>query len=160
AGASPTIRFVLMGSGSQRAALESAGRGLPNVTFKEPCSTDELPEVLGAADALLVNERASVIDMSLPSKLTSYFATGRPVIAAVPDGSTAAEVRRVGAGLVVPAEQPAALLAAVADLCADPMLARSLSTAGPIYAANALGRTGILQRAEAVLAGLISARAG
>lgn len=35
---------------------------------------------------LVVNERASAVDMSLASKLTSYFSAGRPVVAAVPAG--------------------------------------------------------------------------
>lgn len=50
-----------------------------------------------------MNERASAVDMSLPSKLTSYFSAGAPIVAAVPaSGGTAAEVRRSGAGVVVP----------------------------------------------------------
>lgn len=153
------IRFVLMGGGSQRPVLEAAAAGLASVTFKEPCATEELPEILAAADALLVNERASVIDMSLPSKLTSYFAAGRPVIGAVPEGSTAAEIRRAGAGLVVPAEQPDALLRAVRRLREDTALAERLGRAGPDYAASALGKTTILQRAEGVLTGLVSGHA-
>ncbi len=55
--------------------------------------------MLEAADALIVNQRASVTDMALPSKLTAYFAAGRPVIGAVaPDSETAAELRRAQAG--------------------------------------------------------------
>ena len=62
-----------------------------------------------ASDVLLVNQRASVTNMSLPSKLTSYFASGRPVIAAVSaDSETAWEIEASGAGLVVPPADPPA----------------------------------------------------
>ena len=62
-----------------------------------------------ASDVLLVNQRASVADMSLPSKLTSYFPAARPVVAAVlPDSETAREIQAAQAGYVVSPEEPAA----------------------------------------------------
>jgi glycosyltransferase involved in cell wall biosynthesis len=154
----PHLRFVLMGSGSQRAALEARAARLPNVEFLDPRPIDQLADTLAAADALLVNERASVIDMSLPSKLTSYFVAGRPVIAAVAEGATAAEIRRAGAGLVVPAEQPEALLAALDDLRADPALAEQLGAAGRAYADTVLDRQSILCQADTFIAQLLASR--
>ena len=45
--------------------------------------------LLSSADLLLVNERPTQKEMSLPSKLTSYLYSQRPVLAAVPkDGAT------------------------------------------------------------------------
>ena len=81
----------LMGDGSHRRALEEMGRGIRNLAFLDPQPSDKFPDVLAAADVLLVNERATVRDMSLPSKLTSYFACGRPVVAAVRSDGTTAE---------------------------------------------------------------------
>lgn len=145
----PDLRFVLMGDGNQRARLESLALGLPNVRFLDAQPAERFPEVLAAADVLLVNERATVAEMSLPSKLTSYFVAGRPVLAAVaPEGTTAREVERSGAGLVVPAEEPAALLAAIARLRNDPALAERLAGAGPGYAARALDAEAALARVE------------
>ena len=58
--------------------------------------------MLGAADVLLLSQRASVRGMSLASRLTAYFAAGRPVVAAASPGSeVAAEVRRSEAGVLV-----------------------------------------------------------
>ena len=52
--------------------------------------------------------------MSLPSKLTTYFAMGRPVIAVTrSDGTTAAEIRRADAGLIVEPGDSAGFMAAV-----------------------------------------------
>ena len=65
--------------------------------------------MLAAADVLAVTQRASVLDMSVPSKLTSYFAAGRPVVASVAaEGGTAQEVRRSGAGRARAAGGPGA----------------------------------------------------
>jgi colanic acid biosynthesis glycosyl transferase WcaI len=72
---------------------------------------------MAASDVLLVNQRASVTDMSLPSKLTSYFAAGRPVVAAASeDSETAREIITAGAGLVVPPDEPERLRDAVLSL--------------------------------------------
>jgi glycosyltransferase involved in cell wall biosynthesis len=52
-----------------------------------------------------VSERASQLDMSLPSKLTSYFFSNRPVIASVPIGGATAQYL-AGLAQIVPAEKP------------------------------------------------------
>lgn len=151
-----SIRFVLMGDGNQRAALQEQARGLANVTFLPPRPASEFPDVLAAADVLLVSERASVRDMSLPSKLTSYFTAGGPVLAAVrPDGATAREVERSGAGLVVPAGEPAPLIDALDRLAADRLLRERLAEAGRAYARAALRPDLALARADEFVARLV-----
>ena len=73
--------------------------------------------------------------MSLPSKLTSYFASGRPIVAAVPpEGVSAAEVTRSNAGLLVPAGEPDQLLSALNHLRREPEIAARLGAAGPPFA--------------------------
>ena len=129
------IRFVLSGGGSQVAAIRAAAGGLPNVDFLGVQSDGMHASLLAAADVLLLSERASQIDMSLPSKLTAYFAAGRPIVAAVPaSGESAREVRRSGAGFVVPAGEPQRLLEAVERLRTEPMVGAELGAAGPAHA--------------------------
>ncbi|MFI6413823.1 glycosyltransferase family 4 protein [Streptomyces sp. NPDC050585] len=148
----PGVRAVLMGDGNQREALGRLAAGVPNVEFLPPVDDAEFPEVLAAADVLAVTQRASVLDMSVPSKLTSYFAAGRPVVASVAGGGgTAQEVRRSGAGVLVPPEDPAALLEAVRKLAADPSAADALGAAGPRHVAAHLGREAGLARYDALL---------
>jgi colanic acid biosynthesis glycosyl transferase WcaI len=160
AGLSHEFRFVLMGDGSQRAALEQRARGLPTVSFIDLQSAETYPDVLAAADVLLVSERREMSDMALPSKLTSYFAAGRPVLAAVsPDGATAREVRRSGGGIIVQAGEISALLAAVAQLTKDRSLALRLASAGRMYAARDLSREAALARIDSFVRVLISGTA-
>jgi colanic acid biosynthesis glycosyl transferase WcaI len=150
------VRFVLMGDGSQRGSLETLAIGAGNVQFLPPQPADRFMDLLAAADVLLVNERGSVTDMSLPSKLTSYFVTGRPVVAATnPISVTSREVLRSGAGLTVAAEDPGALLAALDQLRLDPELARRLGASGPIFAETHLSAQAAYHRTERFLSRML-----
>ncbi|MFD6530451.1 glycosyltransferase [Streptomyces sp. NPDC060184] len=149
----PDVRVVLMGDGNQREALRARATGLANLDFLPPAAAEDFTDVLAAADVLAVTQRASVLDMSVPSKLTSYFVSGRPVVASVADGGgTAEEVRRSGAGVLVRPEDPAALLAAVRHLAADRAEADRLGTRGVTYVAQHLSREAGLARFDALLA--------
>ncbi|WP_234313808.1 glycosyltransferase family 4 protein [Streptomyces sp. NBRC 109706] len=152
AGLAPELLVVLMGDGSVRDHLERLAAPLPNVRLLDPAPADEFPEILAAADALLVTQRASVLDMSVPSKLTSYFVAARPVIASVAgNGGTAQELRRSAAGRLVPPEDPARLVAAARELAADPVAADALGARGAAYAAGHLSRAAGLGRLSALL---------
>lgn len=126
------IRFVLMGDGNQREPLEALGAGCRNLEFKEPASADEFMAVLGAADVLLVNERPSMLEAAVPSKLTSYFATGRPVLAATSKLSiTSEELALSGAGETVSPTDPAALVSAALELGSE--RGAEFAMAGPAF---------------------------
>ncbi|MBA3021973.1 glycosyltransferase family 4 protein [Propionicimonas sp.] len=127
------VRFVLLGDGHRRNALEAMG-GNANLQFIDPLPEAEFAAALASADVLLVNELPGMTEMSVPSKLTSYFNTGLPVLAAVDAGSvTAAEVAAAGGGLRVDPDEPAALLAAAEKLGSDAGLAGRLGAAGLLY---------------------------
>ena len=146
------VRFVLAGGGNQADVLRALGAGIPTLEFL-PVQPDGLhASLLAAADVLLLSERATQLDMSLPSKLTSYFAAGRPIVASVPlAGASAREVERAGAGIIVRAGDPGAILDALAHLRADGALAARLSAAGPPYAHAHLGAAACLARAVALV---------
>lgn len=153
----PNARFVFMGDGNQKAALVERAAVLPNVDFIPPCPKDDLPDILAASNILLVNERASVSDMSLPSKLTSYMVAGRPIIAAVPlTGYTAREIDASEAGLVVPPEDPSALLYAISSLAGDPDRGRQLGDAGLRYVDSTLRPGAILPHLTAFVGELLA----
>jgi colanic acid biosynthesis glycosyl transferase WcaI len=143
------VRFVLMGDGNERRRLEILADGLPNMEFLDPYPCETFMDVLGAADILLLNERCTVSDMSLPSKITSYFLAGRPVLAAVPPGGTTArELSHSGGAFMVPAGDPVALLAGVHYLGDHPHEAQQLVAKAGQYARHDLDRVESLARAE------------
>lgn len=144
----PGIHFAIAGDGNDRRRLEERARRLapPNLEFLPVQPSGRYEALLRAADVLLVNQRPTVTDMSLPSRLTSYFAAGRPVVAAVAPGSeTASEVEASEAGLVVPAGRPAELAAALTALRDDRAKAHALAQQGRRYAATVLSREAILE---------------
>ena len=133
------VRFVLLGDGSRRADLESQAAGCDRLSFVDPVGGSEFPEVLAAADALLLNEKPGVKEMCVPSKLTSYFTAGRPVIAATDAESAAAgEMAAAGAGPIVPAGDPAALLDALLDVTADDAAVTAIGGSAYRYAREVL----------------------
>ncbi|MCS6581633.1 glycosyltransferase family 4 protein [Curtobacterium sp. MCLR17_031] len=133
------VRFVLLGDGNQRERLAEASAGVQTMSMIGSLSDDEFRNAIGAADALLVNERSGVAGMAVPSKLTSYFTTGLPVIAATDPGSvTESEVLLAGAGPVVPAGDPQALLDAALSLASDPEQARAMGASGRRFRAMRL----------------------
>jgi len=136
------IHFVLLGDGNQRAQLEAAGRDVAALSFHPPVPDELYPKALRAADLLLVNELPSVGEMSLPSKLTSYFAAGQPVLAAVSAGGACARelTRSQGAGLRVDPADPEALLAAVRSLAGDAGRREAMGASAVAYTERALGR--------------------
>lgn len=133
----PEFLFVFQGDGNQRAKLEADAQHLrlKNVSFRPVAPEKELASILCAADVGLLNQRASVHNMSLPAKLASYFAAGLPVIAAVAAGDeTARELELAQAGVAVEPDQPGALLAALDKLKSNPERAATLGRAGAAYA--------------------------
>jgi colanic acid biosynthesis glycosyl transferase WcaI len=141
-------RFVLMGDGSQRKELERLALGNARVEIVDGVDSDIYSDVLAAADVLLINERESVVQMSLPSKLTSYLVAGQPILAAVnDDGATAQELRRLGLGNVVGAGDAAALHDAVHAASVDDQIPDQRVPYEGVRADAGLGRfVGLISR--------------
>lgn len=134
------VRFVLLGDGNQRARLEEGGKDISRLDFIDPVTDADFQPLLAAADVLLVNERPGVSGMSVPSKLTSYFNSGIPVIAATDaDSATAYEIEASQAGLRVDADEPGELLAAVTELGGNAELRATLGRNGLAFRHNVLG---------------------
>ncbi len=155
------VRFVLLGDGNQRARLEAEGAGIDTLQFLDPVGDDIFPAVLGAADVLLVNERPGVAQMAVPSKLTSYLNSGKPVLAATDsDSFTAAEVAASGAGVRVPPDRPDLLLREAVRLGTDSALAIRFADAGRRYCATVLSEHEALDRYEEWILDLVHAARG
>jgi colanic acid biosynthesis glycosyl transferase WcaI len=151
------VRFVLLGHGSERDRLKELGQGLSTLEFLSPLNDADFSAALASADSLLVNELPGVSEMAVPSKLTSYFSAGRPVVAATDvSGITAEEVRAADAGVVVPAGDPEALLDAVTRIAADPGHAEHLGKNGRLYRKTVLDEESAINSFSQMLTRLIA----
>lgn len=151
------VRLALVGDGSEREMLQGyvTERGLGSIRFLPLQPSDVFARILAAADALLLNQRANVIDSVAPSKLLSYMAAGRPVIAAVHARSEAAEVIRAArCGEVVAPEDPATLAAALQRIAGQADVRRDLGASGRRYVEAHYARDRVLARYESFLTGL------
>lgn len=155
------VRFVLLGDGARRRALQEAADGVGSVEFVDPLPTGPFEDALAAADVLLLNEKPGVSDMCVPGKLTSYFAAGRPVLAATdPRSGAAAEVGAAGAGTMVAAGDPALLLKTAVALAEEPAALAEMSERGRAYAEATLTPQVAIRSYSAWARGLVRARRG
>lgn len=141
------VHFVFCGDGALRPQLEALLGHRPNVTLLPLQPLDRLNDLLNAADIHLLPQRAGAADLVMPSRLTGMLASGRPVIATVAPGTQVASVVE-GCGIAVPAEDPAALHAAVLRLVDDEQLRLCLGRAARRYAVEHLGKCQVLERFE------------
>ena len=145
------LRFVLLGDGNQRPALEAMGANA-RLQYIDPLDDGDFEAVVASADILLVNERPGLTEMSVPSKLTTYFATGLPVLAAVDASSTTyEEMQSAGAGVCVPPADPAALVEAAELLAMDAARAKSFGANGQDYRERLLTESAAIAEFERVL---------
>ena len=132
----PSIRILLVGAGSRESWLrqEIARRNLRNIELAGAYPPDRMPEIFANASALLVTLRRDYsLGLTIPSKVATYMAAERPIIASL-DGEAAAIIREAGAGLVTAAEDAQALASAIIAMKAMPgAQRRSLGHAGRAY---------------------------
>lgn len=116
----PRVCWVLVGTGEAMPSLLEAvhHRNLTTTVRFVPFEpANALSQMFASADVLLLNQIAAMKDTVIPSKLLTYMASGRPVLAAVNPASQAADILREAAGgVLVPAEDAAALAGAADEL--------------------------------------------
>ncbi len=140
--------WLLVGQGEERSLIEEAidQRGLKNLRLMPLQPAEGLAEMYSSADVLLLNQKAAVVDSVIPSKLLTYMAAGRTVLAAVSVKSeTARYVERSRCGLIVAPEDPKALMEVVLSLRADPVLRERLGANGRAYVLQHFTKEKVLQ---------------
>lgn len=101
-----SITFHIVGSGSDLERLQklAADWKLKNVVFYGRRPVYEMPEFYAKADAMLVTLKADpVLSLTLPGKVQSCMAAGKPILGAV-DGETARVIEEAGCGFCGRAE--------------------------------------------------------
>ena len=129
------IAYVINGGGVAAGELGRAAEDLPNLTVVGYQPAERVPEVLATADMHVVALRRGLAASSVPSKMYSILAAGRPLIASVDEGSEVARVvGEAGAGVAVPPEDAEAFIAAVERLAADAEERWSMGASGRAWA--------------------------
>lgn len=146
------IHWIIIGDGRMLswAQAEVERRQLAGtVHFLGRHPLETMPAFFAQADAMLVTlRREPIFALTIPGKVQSYLASGRPIIAAL-DGEGARIVQEAGAGLVCSAEQPEALADAVLRMAETPRDARGLmGRRGAEYYAAHFDRTMLFDQLE------------
>jgi colanic acid biosynthesis glycosyl transferase WcaI len=142
------VAFVINGGGAARPALEAtvAADGLTHVHFVDYQPHERLPEVLAAGDIHVVPLRRGLAKASVPSKLYSILAAGRPVLASVDAGTeVVVTLERADAGIAVAPEDPDAFFAALEALLDDPAERARLGTNGRRFVENWITAAAVAQ---------------
>ena len=112
------VQLVFVGDGvdENRLRRETARRQLDNVRFLGRKPEKEMPYYLSLADVLLVHlKRDPLFEITIPSKIMTYLAMGRPVLCSVA-GDAADVVVNAKAGLACYPEDPRALAETIRNL--------------------------------------------
>ncbi len=114
-----SIHWVIIGDGRKKKWLED------EIVKQQLVSTvhlfgqkplEDMPKYFAVADVLLATlKQDPIFALTIPSKIQSYLACGKAVVAAI-DGETASVIKDSGGGVSVPAENAEKLAAAVLDL--------------------------------------------
>ena len=113
------IHWIILGDGRMKDWVEAevAARGLSGCVHllgRRP--TEQMPRYFAMADAMLVTlKKEPIFSLTVPAKIQSYLACGRPIVAAL-DGEGARVISESGSGIACPAEDAAGLANAVTAL--------------------------------------------
>lgn len=113
--------------------------GLTNVTF-DLVSRDKVPEVQGAADVLVLALPKGNGELCLPSKITSYMFSGKPILASVDlNSATNRYLKEADCGIVIEPDNESALAEAFKEMSTMPKdRLNELGRNGKLYADNNL----------------------
>jgi colanic acid biosynthesis glycosyl transferase WcaI len=155
----PEVVFVINGGGTMRPDLERQAAGLENVRFVDMQPKERLPEVLAAGDVHLVPLKRGLAQSSVPSKLYSILAAGRPIVASVDRGT---EVERTleasGAGLAVAPDDEEAFVGALEHVLDHQADAEAMGRAGRRYVEGWASPAAVAEAYEELFAELLARR--
>ena len=78
------VCFHIVGGGSEYERLKSEGESIKNVYFYGRRPLDEMSDFYSKADAMLVTMKDDpILNQTLPGKVQSYMAVGKPIIGAI-----------------------------------------------------------------------------
>ncbi|MGA4718490.1 glycosyltransferase family 4 protein [Fictibacillus nanhaiensis] len=113
------ILFHIVGDGSklEECKILSKKMGLENVIYHGRRPVSEMPHYYGLADAMLITlKNNKAISYTLPGKVQSYMAAGKPIIGAI-NGETSRVIKNAECGLCCNAEDYSELANLLIKFC-------------------------------------------
>ncbi len=150
----PDVHVMIFSEGpvADATAATAKAEGLANVHVRPWVPFADLPSMLSAADVFVAVIEPEAGVYSVPSKILTYLAIGRPILALVPVENLASRlILRHEAGFAAPAVHAPDLLAALDRLVQDADLRHRLGDSGRAYALQAFDITAIGDRFAATL---------
>ena len=146
------IQWVVIGDGRRHDWMKSEIRrkGLDQtVHFLGRKPPEEMPKYFALADVLLATLRAEpVFSLTIPSKIQTYLACGRPIVAAL-DGEGARIINESGGGIAVNAGDAAGLARAVKQMYdMSPQERNLIAKKARIYYEDHFDRKKLVQQLE------------
>jgi glycosyltransferase involved in cell wall biosynthesis len=147
------VVVVAEGVGADSLAEAKRALSLDNLYLFPYQKIECLPEVLATADVLTALVDAEASKFCVPSKVLTYFCTGRPVLLAIASDNLAARmVNDLGLGFITGPDDAVAYAKAANRLLSDTALRQTQAANARRYAEHAFDITNITDRFEAILA--------
>lgn len=119
-GGVPQAHLVLIGGGVLEDEIKELSSGLANVHVVPRKPRNEIGSYLAASDLQVVSlEESPLLQVTMPSKVQSSLAAGRPIFAHA-SGDVADLVSREGVGISAAPSDPAAVTSVIATVCSIP----------------------------------------
>ena len=115
----PEIVFHIIGDGSKLEECKELANdfNLKNITFYGRRPVSEMPNFYGMADAMLITLKDNkALSYTLPGKVQSYLAAGKPIVGAI-NGETRQVIEDADCGLCCDAEDYKSLSQLALDFC-------------------------------------------
>jgi colanic acid biosynthesis glycosyl transferase WcaI len=155
------ILILCVGEGVLKKEMANAarGQGLKNIEFRPFQPAGKVGQMHASADVTLLSLQRDYPDASVPSKLITYLAAGRPVVcAAAPSSAVAQHVLAARAGVVAEAGDAAAIAEAILKVSGDPAGAAAMGENARKYFLEHFTLERACHQFEELLSGLTAAR--
>ncbi len=153
AGAATALQVAVVSEGQAAEWLEQAAKesGVDNLTVLPFQSMKLYPQLLGTGDILLAILGAEAAAFSVPSKILSYLAAGKPVVASIASDNDAAKIiEAAGAGYVAAPDDNWTFIDRVLALAKDPASRTAMGGNARAYAEANFAVDTIADRFETV----------
>ena len=155
----PDLTVLINGDGAARAELERQAAGVPNVRFAGYVPDSRLGELLATGDIHAVPLRRGLARVSVPSKVYSILAAGRPVVAAIDEGTEIPNLLEAsGAGIAVAPDDADRFVDAVRRLATDSELAARMGRDGRSWVLGAASPAAVAEAYESLVTALRDGR--